>query len=63
VRSDVSRQDFRQRIWQLSYQGKTYSVTFYRDVFEEMPSLRFLNFGESLFHKLLLIMQEELRSP
>jgi hypothetical protein len=50
------------RTWQLSYLSKTYSVTFYPDVFEEMPSLRFLNFGEPLFYKLLSIMQEELRS-
>jgi hypothetical protein len=43
------------RIWQLSYLNKTYSVTFYPDVFEEMPSLRLLNFGEPLFQKLLSI--------
>jgi hypothetical protein len=43
------------RTWQLSYLNKTYSVTFYPDVFEEMPSLRLLNFGEPLFQKLLSI--------
>jgi hypothetical protein len=59
ARGDVSRQGFRQRTWQLSYLSKTYSVTFYPDVFEEMPSLRFLNFGEPLFHKLLSLVHEE----
>ncbi|MEH2069915.1 MAG: helicase-related protein [Nostoc sp.] len=40
-------------IWQLSYKGQNYMVTFYPSVFDEMPSLRLMNFGDPLFEKML----------
>ncbi len=40
-------------LWQLSYKGQNYMVTFYPSVFDEMPSLRLMNFGEPLFEKML----------
>ncbi|WP_017654877.1 helicase-related protein [Fortiea contorta] len=40
-------------IWQLTYQGQNYTVTFYSNVFDEMPSLRLMNFGDPLFEQLL----------
>lgn len=39
--------------WQLNYKGQNYMVTFYPKVFDEMPSLRLMNFGDPLFEKLL----------
>ncbi|MBW4537500.1 MAG: DEAD/DEAH box helicase family protein [Pleurocapsa minor HA4230-MV1] len=44
------------RIWELTYKGKTYLVTFYPEVFDEKPSLRLINPGEPLFEKLLEIV-------
>ncbi len=41
------------RIWQLTYKQQSYAVTFYPDVFDEMPSLRLMNFGDPLFEELL----------
>ncbi|MBW4507166.1 MAG: hypothetical protein KME64_11730 [Scytonematopsis contorta HA4267-MV1] len=41
------------KIWQLTYKGQSYNVTFYPEVFDEMPSLRLMNFGDALFEKLL----------
>ncbi len=41
------------QIWQLTYKGQNYTVTFYPDVFEEMPSLRLMSFGDPLFEELL----------
>jgi len=41
------------RVWQLAYKGQNYTVTFYPDVFEEMPSLRLMSFGDPLFEELL----------
>jgi SNF2 family DNA or RNA helicase len=40
-------------IWQFIYKGRNYTVTFYPNVFDEMPSLRFMNFGDPLFEELL----------
>lgn len=41
------------RTWQLTYKGRNYRVTFYPEVFDEMPSLRLMSFGEPLFEELL----------
>jgi hypothetical protein len=41
------------RTWQLTYNGRNVSVTFYPEVFDEMPSLRLMSFGEPLFEELL----------
>ena len=41
------------KIWQLTYKGQSYNVTFYPEVFDEMPSLRLMNFGDALFEELL----------
>ncbi len=43
-------------IWQLTYKGQNYTVTFYPNIFDEMPSLRLMNFGEPLFEKLLQVV-------
>jgi hypothetical protein len=54
LKSDgVEFEPLRDRIWQLTYQGQQYNVTFYPDVFDEMPSLRLMSFGEPLFEQLL----------
>ena len=42
-----------ERIWQLNYKAQNYTVTFYPSVFDEMPSLRLMNFGDPLFEELL----------
>ncbi|HAG84657.1 MAG TPA: helicase, partial [Cyanobacteria bacterium UBA12227] len=42
-----------ERTWALSYKGRNVSVTFYPEVFDEMPSLRLMSFGEPLFEALL----------
>ncbi|BAY80431.1 helicase-like protein (plasmid) [Nostoc linckia NIES-25] len=39
--------------WQLSYKRQNYTVTFYPNVFDEMSSLRLMNFGDPLFEELL----------
>lgn len=41
------------RTWQLIYKGQNYTVTFYPNVFDEMPSLRLMSFGDPLFEELL----------
>jgi ERCC4-related helicase len=41
------------RTWQLIYKGRNVNVTFYPEVFNEMPSLRLMSFGEPLFEELL----------
>ncbi len=41
------------RTWELTYKGRNVSVTFYPEVFDEMPSLRLMSFGEPLFEELL----------
>lgn len=47
------------RIWNLIYKGKNYTVTFYPDVFDEKPSLRLMNFGNPLFEEILDISTAE----
>ncbi|MFB2836415.1 helicase-related protein [Floridanema evergladense] len=42
------------RIWHLKYKNREYHITFYPEVFEEIPSLRLMNFGDPLFEELLL---------
>jgi superfamily II DNA or RNA helicase len=42
-----------ERTWQLNYKAQNYTVTFYPSVFDEMPSLRLMNFGDPLFEELL----------
>ncbi|MBC1225181.1 DEAD/DEAH box helicase family protein [Nostoc sp. UCD121] len=42
-----------ERTWQLNYKGQNYTVTFYPNIFDEMPSLRLMNFGDPLFEELL----------
>ncbi|HBB35650.1 MAG TPA: helicase [Cyanobacteria bacterium UBA8803] len=42
-----------ERTWQLTYKGQNYSITFYPELFDEMPSLRLMSFGEPLFEELL----------
>lgn len=42
--------------WQLTFQDRKYVVTFYPKVFDAMPSLRLMNFGDPLFEKLLWII-------
>lgn len=42
-----------ERTWQMAFRGKTYAVTFYPEVFNEIPSLHLMNFGEPLFEDLL----------
>lgn len=41
------------RTWQLTFQGKKYSVTFFSEVIEANPSVRFMNYGDPLFEQLL----------
>jgi hypothetical protein len=54
LKSDgVKFEPLRDRIWQLTYQQQQYNVTFYPDIFDEMPSLRLMSFGEPLFEQLL----------
>ncbi|MBW4646162.1 MAG: DEAD/DEAH box helicase family protein [Goleter apudmare HA4340-LM2] len=43
-----------ERTWQLNYKGQDYTVTFYPNVFDEMPSLRLMNFGDPLFELMIL---------
>ena len=41
------------KVWQLLYKGNIYNVTFYPNVFDEMPSLRLMSFGDPLFEEIL----------
>lgn len=53
------------RIWELTYKGKMYLVTFYPEVFDEKSSLRLMSIGEPIFQKLLetiIIEQNQLSS-
>ncbi len=43
------------RVWELAHKGQKCSMTFYPDVFDEMPSLRLMTFGDPLFEELLHI--------
>ncbi len=49
----ASRSAGSNRTWQLTFQGKKYTVTFFPNVFEAKRSVRFLNFGDPLFEQLL----------
>jgi hypothetical protein len=54
------------RSWQLTYKGRNVSVTFYPEVFDEMPSLRLMSFGEPLFEELLenvITLDKKLSTP
>ncbi|MBE9215086.1 DEAD/DEAH box helicase family protein [Plectonema cf. radiosum LEGE 06105] len=42
-----------EKTWQLIYKDNTYNITFYPQIFDEKPSLRLMNFGDSLFEELL----------
>lgn len=41
------------KIWQLTYKKRVDRVTFFPEVFNEMPSVRLMSFGEPLFEELL----------
>jgi SNF2 family DNA or RNA helicase len=43
-------------IWQLIYKGQNYTVTFYPNVFDEMPSVRLMSFGDPFFEELLKVV-------
>lgn len=45
------------RIWQMRQGENTYQVTFYPDVFDEIPSLRLMSYGEPLFENLLFLLK------
>jgi ERCC4-related helicase len=45
-----------QSIWQVKQDNKTYTVTFYPEVFDEFPSLRLMSMGEPLFEHLLQLL-------
>jgi hypothetical protein len=51
----ISFQKTGDRIWQLVYKAQNYTITFYPDVFDEMPSLRLMSFGDPLFEEILAI--------
>lgn len=51
--NDVQFERRTEGIWQLTYKRQNYTVTFYPNVFDEMPSLRLMNFGDPLFEELL----------
>ncbi|BAZ88323.1 helicase-related protein [Dolichospermum compactum] len=46
-----------ERTWLLIYKSREYQITFYPDMFDEMPSLRVINFGEPLFAEFLQMTQ------
>jgi hypothetical protein len=46
------------RIWNLTYKGQDYTVTFYPSVFDETPLVRLMTFGEPIFETLLQLGQE-----
>ncbi len=48
------------RIWEFFYKGQNYTITFYPDVFDEMPSLRLMSFGDPLFEEILGISMSEI---
>jgi len=52
--SDIQFERSSEKIWHLNYKGHNYMVTFYPNVFDEISSLRLMNFGDPLFEKLLL---------
>ncbi|MEJ6488008.1 helicase-related protein [Nostoc punctiforme UO1] len=42
-----------ERTWQLNYKGQNYMITFYPNIFDEIPSLRLINFGDHLFEEII----------
>ncbi|MFO5439466.1 MAG: helicase-related protein, partial [Dolichospermum sp.] len=46
-----------EKTWLLIYKSREYQITFYPDMFYEMPSLRLMNFGEPLFAEFLQMTQ------
>lgn len=41
------------QVWQLTYKNKTYAVTFYPQVLDEMPALQLMSFGNPIFEDIL----------
>ncbi len=56
----ISFQKTKERIWELAYKKQNYTITFYPDVFDEMPSLRLMSFGDPLFEEILSISMKEM---
>lgn len=46
-----------EKTWLVTYKNREYMITFYPDMFDEMPSLRLMNFGEPLFAEFLQMTQ------
>ncbi|MFN6232955.1 MAG: helicase-related protein [Dolichospermum sp.] len=46
-----------EKTWLLIYKSREYQITFYPDMFDEMPYLRLMNFGEPLFAEFLQMTQ------
>ena len=53
----ISFQKTKERIWELVHKGQNYTITFYPDMFDEMPSLRLISFGDPLFEEILGISE------
>lgn len=41
------------QVWQLTYRNNTYAVTFYPKVFDEIPSLQLMSFGNPIFEDIV----------
>lgn len=52
---DVLFEALGDRTWQLTFYHKKYAVTFYLEVFDLKPSVRFMNFGDPIFQQLINI--------
>ncbi|MDB9435241.1 helicase-related protein [Dolichospermum lemmermannii CS-548] len=48
-----------EKTWLVTYKNREYMITFYTDVFDEIPSLILMNFGEPLFAELLRLVQNQ----
>ena len=46
-------EDLGERKWRVFFEGKTYQVTFYPDVYDEFPTLGLMSFGDKFFEKML----------
>ncbi len=46
-----------EKTWLVTYKNREYMITFYPDMFDEIPSLRLMNFGEPLFAEFLQMTQ------
>lgn len=46
-----------EKTWLLTYKNREYMITFYPNMFDEIPSLRLMNFGEPLFAEFLQMTQ------